>query len=678
MVTYLTTQEIAERLQVHVSTVRRWVRTKKLKGTPYGRSGYRIYEKDFLLFLCKRPEPPAPQRTHQEAEAEENQWRNLINFLPSNIWTAAADGTMTYVSDAWCEYTGMAPAEALGWGYIQTVHPDDQKRTEERWLEATQQGTGFEVIIRWRRYDGIYRWFLLQARPVKDKHGQVSSWVGAIIDINAQKLAEETVRESEERFHALADDIPIFIWMSDKEGNTTYVNRSLLEYMGMSSLAEFSGKAWEKLAEPQDLQRIYELHNHAIKTGKTYTLEAPFLNPQNDEIYKYFLLQAMPRYLASGEFFGFIGTAVDINNLKKTQEELATHTAFLRSVIESTPDLILMKDRSGTFVLANQATTRVFGKPPAEIIGHDDRAFFPPAVARTLMETDQRVMTTGKNEVIEETLPTAEGERTYLTTKSPLRNAEHEVIGLVLISRDITERKDLEQQKDDFMGVVSHELKTPVTSLKAFAQVLQNRFVKAGDERSAEILVKMDLQINKLTTLIRDLLDVTKLEAGKFQYKENSFFFEDLLREIIEETQRTTTKHQILLQASGTHQVFGDRERIGQVLINLLTNAIKYSPHAEHILVTSLAETQQMLVRVQDFGIGIPEDKHAHLFERFYRVSGDTFDTIPGLGLGLYISAEIIKRHGGKIWVESEASKGSTFCFTLPLKPADAENLPGG
>ena len=481
---------------------------------------------------------------------------------------------------------------------------------------------------------------------------------------------EEIRRESEERFMALADTIRMFIWIVDKEGGVTYANKYTLDYMSLTDPSEFTGNAWEKLTDPRDLQRIHDVHARAIQTHQPYTLEARFLDQQKkNAVYEYFLVQAVPRFLANGEFIGVVGTAVNINDLKQTQQELATQTAFLRNVIESTPDLIVMKDRQGKYLLANHATAEMLAKPIEEVIGHDDRDLFPPEIARTLMETDQRVMTTENSEIIEEILPASNGERIYLTSKGPLRTIDNEVTGIVVVARDITVRKELERQKDDFMGVVSHELKTPVTSLKAFAQILHKRFVKAGDDRSAEVLLKMDVQINKLTTLITDLLDVTKLEAGKFQYTETYFSFAQLVQEIVEETQRTSTHHQILLETSSEQMIYGDRERLGQVLINLLTNAIKYSLNTENILVQTRSDGKNVTVRVQDFGIGIPEDKKAHLFERFYRVSGHTLDTIPGLGLGLYISAEIIKRHEGTIWIESSPTqKGSTFCFTLPIK----------
>jgi signal transduction histidine kinase len=225
-----------------------------------------------------------------------------------------------------------------------------------------------------------------------------------------------------------------------------------------------------------------------------------------------------------------------------------------------------------------------------------------------------------------------------------------------------------EKQKDEFIGLATHELKTPITSVKAFAQVLENRFTKSGDKDSARLLAKMGAQLTKVTGLIADLLDVSRLETGKLQFQEKSFDFNELIEEIVEEIQHTDEKHQIIKKFDDTKTLYGDRDRIGQVIVNLLTNAIKYSPKADKIIVETRTNGHVVTLGVQDFGFGIPKNAQKKVFDQFYRVMGKDSETFPGMGLGLYISAEIIRRHKGKIWVESQKSKGSTFYFSLPVK----------
>lgn len=245
---------------------------------------------------------------------------------------------------------------------------------------------------------------------------------------------------------------------------------------------------------------------------------------------------------------------------------------------------------------------------------------------------------------------------------------------VVLIHQDITEIKELERQKDDFLGIASHELKTPVTSIKAYGQALQAIFKKRGDQVAAEQLGKMDAQINKLTSLISDLLDVTKIQSGRLEFHQSYFDFNSFVEEVTTELQHITEKHKLILKLSKTKTIYGDRHRLGQVITNLISNAIKYSPHSHDIMIHSESDEKTITLRVQDFGIGIPKDKQDKVFEQFFRVSGPKQYTFPGLGLGLYISSEIIKRQGGKIWVNSAEGKGSTFCFSLPIRKQDNRN----
>jgi len=238
---------------------------------------------------------------------------------------------------------------------------------------------------------------------------------------------------------------------------------------------------------------------------------------------------------------------------------------------------------------------------------------------------------------------------------------------ILLAIEDITERQQLEQQKDEFVSIASHELKTPITSVKAYTQILGQRFRKAGDNKSVELVEKMDSQLDKLTSLIGDLLDITKIEAGRILFHESHFNFNELVEETIEELQRTTEKHRITKELQPGVTVYGDCDRLGQVLTNFMTNAIKYSPHADKIIVRTVVDKSNVTLCVQDFGVGLSQGDQARVFERFYRVGGPDQATYPGLGLGLYIAAEIIKRHKGRVWVESKKTKGSTFCFSLPM-----------
>ena len=237
----------------------------------------------------------------------------------------------------------------------------------------------------------------------------------------------------------------------------------------------------------------------------------------------------------------------------------------------------------------------------------------------------------------------------------------------IKFATDITERKEAERRKDDFLSMASHELRTPITSVKAYTQILQRTFEKEGKKEPVLYLEKMDAQINKLTKLIVNLLDVSRMQANKLIFTEEAFDFDVLVQETVENIQRTTPRHHIQVDGYTGRTVVGDRDRLGQVLVNLLMNAVKYSPRSDTVLVHLSAFDEQLTVRVQDFGIGIPKHQQAKIFERFYRVYDNNDTTYPGLGIGLYVAHEIIARHEGTLSVESVEGEGSTFSFSLPL-----------
>lgn len=352
--------------------------------------------------------------------------------------------------------------------------------------------------------------------------------------------------------------------------------------------------------------------------------------------------------------------------LKQSEEALLQANKEWENTFDSFPDLIAILDTRHRIVRVNKAMADRLGMQPQECLGlncfkcvhkTDRPPLFCPHV-QTLADGQEHMA-----EIHEDVLG---GD--FLVSTTPLFNHQGKVTGSVHIARDITERIKLEKQKDEFVAIASHELKTPVTSLKLYGQILKKFFGENQDKRTIEIIDKMDLQTNKLTELVNDLLDVSKIQAGKLQFNYSLFSLKKLVQEAITEMQLTTSAHQITLQGGTEKRVYADKDRVGQVLINLLSNAIKYSPEAKKISVKIVPNSKSVTVKVKDFGIGIPKEMREKIFERFYRVEAAPQSLVPGLGLGLYISSEIIKRLGGELTVESKVGRGSTFSFTLPIK----------
>lgn len=349
------------------------------------------------------------------------------------------------------------------------------------------------------------------------------------------------------------------------------------------------------------------------------------------------------------------------NQVRKTAERF-------HALVENSTDVIAVSNTSGKILYCSPSVQKAIGYTVKEFRKINGLSLIHPEEAAAIQNFYSDVLNSpGKVKYILHRYLHKNGK--YVWIESTLTNLLHDpsVKGIVSNFKNVTERVILEKQKEDFVGIATHELKTPVTSIKAYAQTLLRRFYKEGNEAAAGLVEKMDLQLNKLITLIGDLLDVTKIESGRLQLHEEFYNFNDLVSEVVEELQRTTEKHTLVLKLAPVTKIYGDKERITQVITNLISNAIKYSPASCDIIITSVVTNTQVTLCVEDCGVGISKDHQAKVFERFYRVSGPQANSFPGLGLGLYISQEIIKRQGGRIWVESEKEKGSTFCFTLPL-----------
>jgi two-component system sensor histidine kinase VicK len=231
---------------------------------------------------------------------------------------------------------------------------------------------------------------------------------------------------------------------------------------------------------------------------------------------------------------------------------------------------------------------------------------------------------------------------------------------------DITENKRDEIRKNDFIAMASHELKTPLTSIKSYVQLLAKKLEASEDAFINNALAKANTQINKMTDLIHGFLDLSKLESGKLQTKPEVFDMNRLIADCIAELLQSNHSHTVIFDGSTALNVTADKGKIGQVLNNFLSNAVKYSPRGSKILVNSTKITEGLRVAVTDEGVGIKPKDQKKVFQRFYRADNEKTKNVSGFGIGLYLSSEIIHSHHGKIWVESIEGSGSTFYFSIP------------
>lgn len=450
------------------------------------------------------------------------------------------------------------------------------------------------------------------------------------------------------------------IFSKTLEGVITSWNRAAQRLYGYSP-EEIIGKSISVLMPPEKSEDFAMIMDQ-LKQGQRvehYETERMTKDGRRLEV----SLTVSPLKDEQGHLIGASTIARDITQQKRMMEELL----FLSYLPQQMADAVIATDWQYRIRSWNEAAEVLYGWKREEVLGKQAREILPTKFATSSSQVwQQQLQSTGswKGEVVQQKrdgvwIP-------ILASTSLVKDASGRVIGAVAVNRDITEQKQLEKQKDTFIAMVSHELKTPVTMLKAYAQYLQMVFKRKGDPQAAQMLAKLDTHVNKLNKLISDLVDATIIQVGRLRLTLEDVEVNTLVNEIVEEVQPTMPHHCLITELAASATIRADKLRLGQVLTNLLFNAMKYSPHADRIVVKTAVTDETVTLCVQDFGMGVPEDKQGRLFERFYRVEEPTQAAISGLGLGLYISSQIVKRHGGTLWVESEPGKGSTFCFTLP------------
>lgn len=434
------------------------------------------------------------------------------------------------------------------------VHPDERERILKENEEAVVQGKNLNITHRIIRRDGSIRWLNSMAEPIFDDKGKPVKMIGVILDITDQKVREQELRESEERFHNLADTAPMFMAMADETGSAVYFNKPWLEWTGRT-MDEMRGMGWLCTLHPDDAPKFERDFKNAFE--KQIAIQEEYRFRRADGEYRWMLAVGAPRLTPDGRFVGYFGTYTDFHDLKQAQQET----------------------------------------------------------------------------------------------------------------------KQLMQKKDEFMAIASHELKTPITTVKASLQLLERLTEERTDAAVQSFITKASKQVDKLNQLVSDLLDVTKIHAGKMQLIAQPFELSEVIDDCIV-FGKAQASHNVVVKGKIDIRLKADKHRLEQVMCNLLSNALKYSPGADKVVIEITEQADDLTIAVTDFGIGIEQEKLPYVFDRFFRVSESSM-RFAGLGMGLYITREIIERHGGELSVSSEVGKGSTFQFTIP-KDASEHLASGG
>ncbi|WP_207425939.1 ATP-binding protein [Pedobacter sp. SYSU D00535] len=463
---------------------------------------------------------------------------------------------------------------------------------------------------------------------------------------------------------------PIYV-CAGSDLKVVYANEATLKVWGKD--ASIIGKPFIE-ALPEIVQQPFpELLRKVYETGISYHTEQDRADLQTHGILQtyYFKFAYQPLKEADGTIWGVLCTATDVTELVEARRQVEISQANLRGMIMQAPVAICILKGPGFIVeIANAMMLEIWGTTD-EIVGKPIFEGLPEARGQGFEELLHSVYHSGESFSAFErpaNLPrNGKLETTYLNfVYAPLRDADGVINAVMAVATDVTEQALAQKRKDDFIGIASHELKTPLTSLKASIQLIE-RFTANDPNNKLERLVKQSSSsISKLTYLIEDLLNVTKLNEGQLTLNKEFFALSKVINDCCQHVRMEGT-HQIVVEGDLHLQVYADFHRIDQVIVNLVNNAVKYGPQSGKIIIHIEKSEGFAKVTVEDFGQGIPEEKLPHLFQRYYRVDSSGHQ-ISGLGLGLYISKEIVAKHGGKIGVESSLGKGSKFWFTLPIE----------
>ena len=517
--------------------------------------------------------------------------------------------------------------------------------------------------------------------PLFDADGLVYGVMNTAADVTdlvmANKKVEESeqlYRQTEERLRLAIEATELATWDLDLKTDQIVYSPRLSQIFGHDFLEKHERKNLRCQVHPEDDEVVRKAFDKALVTGN-YQYNARIIKP--DQNISWIKTQGKIFYNVDKEPVKLIGTVQDITEEKKYQRELEESEEKFRLLSESIPQFIWTSNRQGEITYFNDAIYTYSGLTPVALQnGFWSHIIHPDEMEATIFQWGNAIKN-GRPFVMEHRFRRSDGEyRWQLSRALPQTDAEGITQMWVGSSTDIQELKKQEEEKDFFISIASHELKTPITSIKAYIQLLLSTYENNNDPFLTKSLINVDRQIVKITTLISDMLDLSKIKSGNLYLVKENFSLNKTITEVIEEISHINLSYKIMFSGETEIIVCGDRERIGQVITNFLTNAIKYSPEATEIKVTSVKDTHKIIVSVEDTGIGINKNDQEKIFDRFYRVEGKNEKTFPGFGIGLFICQEIIHRHNGKIGVISEPGKGSLFYFTLPVE--DALRQPGG
>ncbi|MBX3082067.1 MAG: PAS domain S-box protein [Anaerolineae bacterium] len=620
------------------------------------------------------------QLSLRESEAR---YRLLAENATDVVMRMNIEGGYEYVSPSSKVVLGYAPEELLTQNALNYAHADDVL-TIQAALQAAISSNAATVRLesRYKHKQGHDVWLESLVRAIYSHTGTVQGFIASSRDITERKQAEIALRNSEEKFRMLMAAAPIAVVITDQHGMITLVNHQAERLFGYTQ-PEFVGQSIEVLI-PDSARSHHVQHREAYynaprmrRMGAGLSLFAKRKDGTE------FPVEIELSFIQSKDDLMVMSFVLDITQREETAAELEQQRAFLREVIDVSPSMIFVKDYNARFILVNPMVAKVYNTTVEALIGKSDADFNPSQTeVASFIEADRRVIDSGETLHVEETVTDANGvTRWFQTTKVPIISSDGNSKYVLGVSTDITERKKVEETlraavlkekelgdlKTRFVSMASHEFRTPLATILALTDTVITYRARLSDEQIEQRLHKIQAQIWHLRDIIEDVLQLARIQARRVEFNPVLLDLDSLCRSVVDEFEsKPDFEHHIQYTCdTALHEVKLDRRLMRQVISNLVSNAIKYSPQGKIVTLNMDMHDEALVLQITDEGIGIPEADLKYLFEPFHRAAN--VGTIPGTGLGLVITKESIELHGGTIEVTSQVDKGTTFTVKIPI-----------
>ena len=508
--------------------------------------------------------------------------------------------------------------------------------------------------------------------PLRDADGTISGVMALAHEITEQVVLRKKIEESETKFRTLIEDAPVATcFFTGREMRIELANDKMLTYWGKEK--NVIGQPLADAVPELVGQPFLQLLDDVFTTGKIYEAKNEVAQLEVNGVLGtyYFDYTYKPIRNAAGEIYGIMNMAVDVTGQVLAFKKIKESESHFRTMSDLMPQKVWTADMEGNYDYFNKCWFDYSGLGFDELKDWGWKKVIHPEDWEETKSRWQQSIITGENFEMEHRFRNTEGKYKWHLSRGLLQKDEYGISKIWIgTNTEMQQIKEEEQRKDDFVKMVSHELKTPVTSIKGYVQTLLMMLDDTEEivppEQIKPSLVRMDKQVLKLTRLISEMLDLSRIETGSLELKIELFSLNNLIDEIAGDILVSQPKYNIELYHDFTASLYADRDRIGQVLINFINNAIKYSPASNRIEIRIYKTgNDKVSVSVKDFGIGISKEEQEKIFERFYRVGGKNEQTFPGFGIGLFLASSIIQKHKGTISINSEKDKGSEFIFTL-------------